>query len=96
VTQMQPTGLRVLRRRPSHGLEGSPPSSDVHLRGGECGVDPTLRVACPVASALPWTASASEAEIESLNGPGDSWRSVWHYDGGAGLGGSGDEGRRQV
>jgi hypothetical protein len=44
---------------------GGPPSSgsDVHLIGGEHGADPALEAARPVASALPWTTSASQAEI---------------------------------
>jgi hypothetical protein len=51
-------GLRVLRRWPSHGLEGSPPNSDVCLGGGERGTDLALGAACLVMSALPWTTSA--------------------------------------
>jgi hypothetical protein len=89
---MQPTGLRVLRRRPSHRSEGGPPNSNVRHEGGERGVDPTLGIARPVESALPWTASASRAEIRSCDGSGDSWRSVRHCDGGATPGEFGDEG----
>jgi hypothetical protein len=55
--------LHVLRRWPSHGSEGGPPSSDIRLVGGERDADPVLRVAHPMASALPWTTSASGAEI---------------------------------
>jgi hypothetical protein len=93
---MQPTWLRVLQWRPSHGSEGGPPSSDVCLRGGERGADPTLRATCPIVSALPWSTSASRVEIGSPDGSGDSWWSVRPGDGGATPGGSGDEGHRQV
>jgi hypothetical protein len=55
-------------------------------------VDLALGVAHHVALPLPWTASASEAEIGSPDGSGDSCRSARHCDGGALLGGSGDEG----
>jgi hypothetical protein len=61
-------------------------------QGGERCADLALGVAHHVALPLPWTASASEAEIGSPDGSGDSCRSARHCDGGALLGGSGDEG----
>jgi hypothetical protein len=76
VAQMQHTWLRVLRWWPSHGSEGGPPGSDIRLGGAECGADPALLVARPVASTLPWMTSASGAEIGSPDRSGDSWRSV--------------------
>jgi hypothetical protein len=93
---MQPTGLCVLHWRPSQGSEGDPPSSDIRLGGGEHSADPALEVARPVASAFPWTTSASGVEIGLLDGSRNSWRSVRPCDGGAASSGSGDEGRRQV
>jgi hypothetical protein len=39
-------------------------------------MDPALKAARHVASALPWTMSASGAEIGSQDGFGHSWRSV--------------------
>jgi hypothetical protein len=74
--------LRILRRWPSHGSEGSPLSSDVHLVGGERDADPALEAARPVASDLPWMTSASGAEIGWPGGFGGSWWSVWPGDGG--------------
>jgi hypothetical protein len=84
--------LHVLWRWPSHESEGGPLSSEVRLVGGECGTDPTLVTARPVASALPWTTSASGVEIGSPGGSRDSWWSVHPGDGGAVPGGSGEEG----
>jgi hypothetical protein len=55
--------LHALQRCPSHGLEGSPLSSDVCLLGGEHSADPAIGAAHPVASALPWMTSTSRAEI---------------------------------
>jgi hypothetical protein len=53
-------------------------------------------VARPVASALPWTTSASGAEIGLPDGSRDSWWSVRPGDRGAMPDGSRDEGRRLV
>jgi hypothetical protein len=86
---MQPTGLCVLHWRPSQGSEGDPPSSDIRLGGGEHSADPALEVARPVASAFPWTTSASGVEIGLLDGSRNSWRSVRPCDGGAASSGSG-------
>jgi hypothetical protein len=88
--------LRVLRRWPSHGSKGDPPSSDVCLVGGDHDADPALGAERPMASALPCTTSASEAEIGSPGGSGESWWSVWPNDGGVTPSGSGKEGRRQA
>jgi hypothetical protein len=93
---MQPTGLRILRWWPTHGSEGGPPRSDVHLRGGERDVDPTLTATRRVTSALPWMTSASGAKIGLPDGYGDSWWSVRPSDGGVVPSGSRDEGRRQA
>jgi hypothetical protein len=93
---LEQRALRVLRRWPSHGSEGGPLSSDVCLTGGEHGADPALGAARPVMSALPWTTSASTAEIGSPGGSGDSWWSVQPGDGGAAPSGSGKEGHRQA
>jgi hypothetical protein len=88
--------LHVLRQWPFHGSRGGPPSSDVRLVGGEHDADPVLKDARPVASALPWTMSASRAEVGSLGGSEDSWWSVRPGDGGAAPNGSGEEGRVQA
>jgi hypothetical protein len=45
---MQPMGLRVLWRCPSHGLEGDPLCSDARLRGIERDTDPVLGAAHPM------------------------------------------------
>jgi hypothetical protein len=87
---MQPTGLRVMWRWPSHGLEGGPLCSDVRLRGIERGAVPVLGLR------IPWMTSASRAEIGSPDGYGASWQSVRPSDGGAAPGGYGDEGHRQA
>jgi hypothetical protein len=87
--RMQPMGLRILRRWTPHGSEGGPPSNDVRLGGGECGIDPALGVVHLVMS-------ASGVEIGSPDGSGDSWWSVRPSNGGAATGGSRDKGHRQV
>jgi hypothetical protein len=45
---IQPTGLRVMWRWSSHGLEGGPLCGDVRLRGGGRGVDPALGATRPI------------------------------------------------
>jgi hypothetical protein len=63
-------------------------------RGGDRDVVAAHGAARLVASAIPWTMSASGAEIGSLPyGFGDSWWSVCPDDEGAAPGGSRNEGR---